>query len=84
MEWLQVLAIIVSNLGIILPLILWFRSEARRDNIMTQEWTQRMFHRCDDQLATIKQDMKDFQDKFHQETKDFHGRLISLEERNRK
>lgn len=84
MEWLQVLAIIVSNLGIIIPIILWFRSEARRDNIMTQEWTQRMFHKCDDQLAAIIQEMKDFQDKFHQETKDFHGRLISLEERNRK
>ena len=31
MDWVQVLVMIVANLGIIIPMILWFRSESRAD-----------------------------------------------------
>lgn len=69
MEWVQLLIVIVTLGG----LFLWNRSEANSD--------RRMFH---DVLIGMQNEMKDFNQKYMEETKDFHGRLVSLEERSKK
>ena len=75
MEWsesimffLGILAIILGNAAFVVPLFLWSRSESRADFRQLLEITD-----------LIKQDIKQFQNIMYIETKDFHGRLISLE-----
>lgn len=69
MEWVQLLIVIVTLGG----LFLWNRSEANSD--------RRMFQSI---LIGIQTEIKDFNQKYMEETKDFHGRLVSLEERSKK
>lgn len=69
MDWTQVLAIIFSNV----TLILWFRSESRADH---RHLEQKTF----DMINSIKEEVQ----AIHQEIKDFHGRLCALEERNKR
>lgn len=69
MEIVEFIILLVTLGG----LFLWNRSEANSD--------RRMFHEV---LLGMQNEMKDFNQKYMQETKDFHGRLISLEERIRK
>lgn len=68
MDWQQVLAIIGSNialmmisLGSTITLFLWSRSEARQDQAQIR-----------DLIVSIQQEMKDF-----------HGKLCAIEERNK-
>lgn len=68
MEWAQLLIMIVTLGG----LFLWNRAEANSD--------RRMFY---DLLKGMETDMRNFQATAMQETKDFHGRLISLEEKRK-
>lgn len=72
MDWLQILTIIIANFG----LFLWLRTESRSDY-------RHMEARTDAILNAIKDDMKDFHYKYMEETKNFHGRLCSLEERRK-
>lgn len=51
----------------------WNHSEARQD-----------YRHHDVMLQEIQKEMKDFQNKMHDETKDFHGRLCAIEERGKK
>lgn len=72
MDWLQVLAIIAGNLGIIIPLFLWLRAEGNADRRETQN--------------IVREDRKDFISiiqEIKSEMKDFHYRLLEIE-RNRK
>jgi len=72
MDWLQVLAIIAGNLGIIIPLFLWIRGESNADRRETQN--------------ILREDRKDFFTlitEIKDEMKDFHHRLLEIE-RSRK
>ncbi len=62
MEWTQVLAIILGNAGLFMPVFFWLRSEANADRR---------------QIENILREMKD-------EMKEFHARLLLIEERNKK
>lgn len=66
---IQLVSIILSNFLI----ILWFRKESRDD-----------WKRCDDQILSIREDIREWNRKFYDETKDFHNRLCKIEERRLK
>jgi hypothetical protein len=70
MDWIQFATFLIVNGVFTLTLWLWSRSESRADNreIMTL-------------IRSIHDEMKDFREKWAQETKDFHGRLCAIEER---
>lgn len=72
MDWLQVLAIIAGNLGVILPLFLWIRSESNED----RRETQNILREDRKDLLTIITQIKD-------EMKDFHYRLLEIEKNRR-
>lgn len=69
MDWTQVLAILLGNLAITIPLWLWARGEAREDTRHMQT-----------QLDAIRELINSI----HLEMKDFHGRLCAIEEKNRR
>jgi Flp pilus assembly protein TadB len=68
MEWLQVLTVIGANAG----LFFWARSESRSD-----------WRKSDEENRQVRRDLVDVMRSIDQEIKDFHGRLCSLEEKNR-
>lgn len=68
MEWQHVLALIASNVII----FFWLRTEANSDRRQIQQ--EMSADRRD--LLTLMREIKD-------ENKEFHGRLIKLEERTR-
>lgn len=61
---LQILSLVLTNFGI----ILWFRKESRED------WV-----RCQNTLDAIQKDSYDFKQAMREETKDFHERLLEIE-----
>jgi hypothetical protein len=67
-EWTQILALLLGNLAIILPLWLWNRAESRAD-----------IRHIDSRMDAIRE----LTHAIHLEIKDFHGRLCAIEERNR-
>lgn len=69
MEWLQIIAIIVTFVG----LFTWNRTESRNDQ---KHMDNKFEGNRKETLALIKA--------IELEMKDFHGRLIAIEERNRK
>lgn len=73
MDWIQFTVFILGNMVFTLTLWLWNRSESRQDN-----------RRCLDLIEAIKNDSHAFQTAMQNETKDFHGRLCAIEERNKK
>lgn len=73
MEWSQFFGFLLTIAG----LFFWNRSESRSDHRELKTST-------DAQLLAIREDMKAFRELWAQETRDFHGRLCSIEERNRK
>lgn len=73
MDWSQFLTLFAANAGLIFWFRFWFRYESRND-----------WRHMDNQVNAIRQDMKAFHLAMLEETKDFHGRLCSIEERNRK
>lgn len=68
MEWLQVISLFLANAG----LIVWFRSESRSD-----------WRHMDAKVDAIREETKDFHKTMYEEMKDFHGRLIAIEERKK-
>ena len=68
-EWLQVLAMGIT----VFSLFLWNHSEMHSN----QKETNAI-------VNAIREDARDFREKWVQETKDFHGRLCAIEERNKK
>jgi len=72
-EIIQILGLILGNAAFIIPLFLWNRSESRKD-------IRHMDNKLEIYLMAIREDVK----AIHEEIKDFHGRLCTIEERNRK
>ena len=72
MEWLQVLVLILSNLGIVIPMFLWNRSESNADRRDTNALIQ-----------AIREDMKDFHARLALQDQEFKMRMANIEERYR-
>jgi hypothetical protein len=68
-EWLQIFVMCLTVSG----LFLWTRAESKSD-----------WRHMDAQIQAIREDSKSFRDQWALETKDFHGRLCAIEERNKK
>jgi hypothetical protein len=68
-----IFGIIVGNGALVIPLFLWNRSESRAD----------MRH-MDNKLEAYRLETKAMIQAIHDEMKDFHNRLFSLEERFKK
>ncbi len=77
MEWQEVIALMgavfIANMGVIIPLFLWTRSEANSDR---REYAN--------ERRDILQIIRNLQIEMKDEMKDFHGRMCAIEERNRK
>lgn len=73
MDWSQILALILGNGALIIPLFLWNRAESRAD-------IRSMDAKLESYMSGIRQEVK----AIHDEIKDFHARLCIIEERNRK
>lgn len=69
MDWLQVLTLFFANAS----LIIWFRSESRAD-----------WRHMDAKLDQYKAETNALINAIKEEMKDFHARLYSIEERNKK
>ena len=70
---LEILGLFIANAG----LIFWMRSESRSD------W-RHMDAKLDIYMKDSQKEMKEFREKWLEESKDFHGRLCSIEERRLK
>ena len=68
-NWEPILALILGNAAFIIPLFLWNRSESRSD-----------IRHMDQKLESTRELVRAIYD----EMKDFHNRLCSIEERNKK
>jgi hypothetical protein len=69
MGWEHILALIIGNGAVIVPLFLWNRSESRAD-----------IRHMDAKLESTRELVR----AIHDEMRDFHNRLCIIEERNRK
>ena len=68
MDWTQILAIIIGNAGVFLPIFFWLRTEANADRR---------------EAAADRRDILSLIREIKDEMKDFHARLYALEERYR-
>ena len=68
MDWTQVLTIIGANIGV----FLWLRSESSSDRRQMQQ-----------EAANDRRDILSLIREIKDELKEFHGRLCSIEERNK-
>ncbi len=64
-SWMQVLALFLANAG----LVLWFRSESRND-----------WRHMDAKMDANQKETNQIIRAIHEDIKDFHGRLIKIEE----
>ncbi len=69
MDWTQVLAVMGANIGVMLPMFFWLRSEANADRR---------------EAANDRRDVLQLIRNGQDEMRDFHGRLCAIEERNKK
>lgn len=65
MDWMQVLALVIGNGALVIPLFLWNRAESRAD-----------IRHMDNKLDAIRE----LTYAIHTEMKDFHSRLCSIEQ----
>lgn len=84
MEWPQVLAIILGNAAMFFPIFFWLRAESNADRrdllgIINSSRTEMI-----EQMNCNRMEVVSILNEMKQEMKDFHGRLCSIEERNRK
>lgn len=73
MDWTQFTIFFLGNVVFTLTLWLWSRAEARSDHRQVQDLIER-----------IRADGKEFREMWMNESKEFHGRLCAIEEKNRK
>ena len=64
-SWVQILALVLANGALIIPLFLWNRSESRAD-----------IRHMDSKLESTRELVR----AIHDEMKDFHNRLCRIEE----
>ena len=69
MEWSQVVVVLVAFVG----LFMWTRTESRADQRQMDQRLEAMQRETNALIEAIRQDIKDF-----------HGRLCTIEERNRR
>lgn len=79
MDWSQVLITIFGNLAWILPLFFWVRSESRADI----RHMQAQLDSIRDLTYAIREEGRVFRMQWMEESKDFHNRLCSIEERRK-
>jgi hypothetical protein len=80
MDWLQILATVLGNAVWIIPLLLWNRSESRAD-------IRHMDEKLEGQrvmMHAIWKEGKEMNEKWLEESKDFHARLYAIEAPKRK
>lgn len=70
MHWIQVLTIIFANFSLCLTLFLWLRKEANADRKELAAGT-----------LESRKEMLEFRKMWALESKEFHGRLCSIEEK---
>jgi hypothetical protein len=68
MEWTQVFTIVGANIALIFASI---------------STTLYLFRECNEDRRRAQQEMKEFRDRWEAESKDFHARLLLIEERNK-
>ena len=73
MDWIQFTIFFLGNVVFTLTLWLWNRAESRSDHRQVQ-----------DLIEGIRADGKEFREAWMNESRDFHGRLCAIEERNKK
>ena len=76
MEWTQFIIMFLGMVG----LFAWNRTEARADARHFDARLETARTETNALIEAIRQDVKEF----HQEMKNFHGRLCEIEERNKK
>lgn len=76
MNWVEVFTTIISNVGFIIGLFLWNRSQTRSDHLHLQTQSRTDFLHLQSQTDTLL-------NAIHLEMKDFHGRLCAIEERKK-
>lgn len=76
MSWIQVLTIVLANIGWATTMFLWLRKEANADR-------KELSAGIANSSAEFRKDMNEFRKMWAQETKDFHGRLCVIEEKIR-
>jgi hypothetical protein len=79
MEWVQFFGFILTIAG----LFLWSRSESAGDRKELRQSLETMNANIQAQIDIIHNDAKDFRETWADESKEFHGRLVEIEVRNR-
>jgi hypothetical protein len=74
MTWIQVLTVILANVGLCFTLFLWVRKEANADR-------KELSSSISSGITEARKEMVEFRKMWAQETKEFHGRLCSIEEK---
>lgn len=77
MNWIQVLTIVLANIGWCTTMFLWLRKEANADR-------KELAASINSGLTESRREMSDFRKMWAQESKDFHGRLCEIEARSKK
>jgi len=77
MDWIQVLTVIGSTVGC----CFYFRKESQADLHEIKNQVSSFSDEVKGDMKEMREMMGAFQRTFHMETKDFHGRLCTLEEK---
>ena len=77
MDWIQVLTVIGSTVGC----CFYFRKESQADLHEIKAQVSSFSDEVKGDMKEMREMMGAFQRTFHMETKDFHGRLCTLEEK---
>lgn len=80
MEWYHVLGIVLGNAAIMFPLWLWNRAESRADS----RHMDSLLKSNRDLIYEVRTETHSLINAIHLEMKDFHGRLCTIEERNKR
>jgi len=81
MDWTHVLGIVLGNAAWTLPMFFWNRAEARADARKQDQETKELRRELIGVMRELKEDGRIFREQWAQESKDFHGRLCSIEEK---
>lgn len=90
MDWTQVLALMgavfIANMGVIIPMFLWVRSEANADRRQMQQEAASDRKDILQLIRNIQDEMRDFHMRLERIDSDFKNHLIyhhGIEERNK-
>lgn len=90
MSWIQILVIAFGNIAWMLPVFFWVRSESRADARHFDQETKELRREMVDvmrgfqsSIDAMKEEGKIFREQWAFESRDFHGRLCTIEERRK-